>query len=66
MFARACLQAGNLGDVADTTAAIVGQFAGAHYGVQGMPSGWLEKLHDGAEIAATAERLLNASRQLKS
>jgi ADP-ribosyl-[dinitrogen reductase] hydrolase len=40
--------------------------AGAHYGVQGIPFEWLEKLHDGAEIAATAERLLNASRQHKS
>lgn len=61
-FAAAVLQAANLGDDADTTAAIVGQLAGAHYGVQGIPSGWLEKLHDGEEIAATAERLLNASR----
>ncbi|WP_285354461.1 ADP-ribosylglycohydrolase family protein [Pseudomonas sp. lyk4-R2A-10] len=61
-FAAAVLRAANLGDDADTTAAIVGQLAGAHYGVQGIPSGWLEKLHDGEEIAATAERLLNASR----
>ncbi|WP_129973218.1 MULTISPECIES: ADP-ribosylglycohydrolase family protein [unclassified Pseudomonas] len=65
-FAAAVLQAANLGDDADTTAAIVGQLAGAYYGVQGIPSGWLEKLHDGEEIAATAERLLNASRQHKS
>ncbi|WP_409318966.1 ADP-ribosylglycohydrolase family protein [Pseudomonas sp. KCJK9016] len=62
-FAAAVLQAANLGDDADTTAAIVGQLAGAHYGVQGIPSGWLEKLHDGAEIAAIAERLLSASRR---
>lgn len=61
-FAAAVLRAANLGDDADTTATIVGQLAGAHYGVQGIPSGWLEKLHDGEEIAATAERLLNASR----
>lgn len=61
-FTAAILQAANLGDDADTTAAIVGQLAGAHYGVQGIPSAWLEKLHDGEEIAATAERLLNASR----
>ncbi|WP_085686850.1 MULTISPECIES: ADP-ribosylglycohydrolase family protein [unclassified Pseudomonas] len=61
-FAAAVLQAANLGDDADTTAAIVGQLAGAHYGVQGIPFEWLEKLHDGEEIAAIAERLLNASR----
>ncbi|WP_434596733.1 ADP-ribosylglycohydrolase family protein [Pseudomonas sp. R4-83] len=61
-FAAAILQAANLGDDADTTAAITGQLAGAYYGVQGIPAHWLATLHDGAEIAAIADRLLAASR----
>ena len=36
----------NLGNDADTTAAIYGQIAGAFYGVDGIPSGWREKLAD--------------------
>lgn len=62
-FAAAILQAANLGDDADTTAAIVGQLAGAYYGVRAIPGHWLELLHEGEEIAATADRLLQASRQ---
>lgn len=61
-FTAAILQAANLGDDADTTAAIVGQLAGAYYGVRAIPAHWLEILHDGEEIAATADRLLEASR----
>lgn len=61
-FAAAILQAANLGDDADTTAAIVGQLAGAYYGIRAIPAPWLEMLHDGEEIAATADRLLDASR----
>jgi ADP-ribosyl-[dinitrogen reductase] hydrolase len=62
-FTSAILQAANLGDDADTTAAIVGQLAGAYYGVRAIPAHWLEMLHDGEEIAATADRLLEASRR---
>jgi len=36
--------AANLGDDADTTAAIVGQIAGAHFGASSIPESWLEKL----------------------
>ena len=43
-FADAILMAANLGDDADTTAAVCGQVAGAYYGVSGIPSGWLERL----------------------
>ena len=60
-FEAAVLEAANLGDDADTTAAIVGQIAGAHYGVQQIPPRWLELLHMRAEIEATAEALLRAS-----
>jgi ADP-ribosyl-[dinitrogen reductase] hydrolase len=57
-FADAVLQATNLGDDADTTAAIVGQLAGAYYGVQGIPEAWLAKLHMADEIQASADALL--------
>lgn len=56
-FEAAALEAANLGEDADTTAAIVGQVAGAFYGVQGIPAGWLEKLHMREEITKMAEGL---------
>lgn len=60
-FEACILEAANLGDDADTTAAIVGQLAGAHYGVRGIPEGWLAKLHMRKEIEAHADNLLAAS-----
>lgn len=39
-FEEGCLLAANLGDDADTTAAVYGQLAGAYYGVQGIPERW--------------------------
>ena len=38
------LAAANLGDDADTTAAIAGQLAGALYGVTALPAEWLARL----------------------
>ncbi|MHC4548617.1 MAG: ADP-ribosylglycohydrolase family protein [Planctomycetota bacterium] len=43
-FRDAILAAANLGDDADTTAAICGQIAGAHYGVAALPPKWREQL----------------------
>jgi ADP-ribosyl-[dinitrogen reductase] hydrolase len=43
-FDRAVLHAANLGEDADTTAAITGQLAGALSGLSGMPAGWLDQL----------------------
>lgn len=43
-FQDAVLLAANLGDDADTTAAITGQLAGALYGNSGIPSSWLHQL----------------------
>ena len=51
------LLAANLGDDADTTAAIYGQIAGAHYGVQEIPSAWLDRLTMAAEIASIADSI---------
>ncbi|MFW6115588.1 MAG: ADP-ribosylglycohydrolase family protein [Chloroflexota bacterium] len=38
------LRAANLGNDADTTAAVCGQLAGAYYGVEDIPQAWLEQL----------------------
>ncbi|MEZ2297166.1 ADP-ribosylglycohydrolase family protein [Variovorax sp. RCC_210] len=61
-FEEAVLAATNLGDDADTTAAICGQLAGAFYGVGGIPAHWLEKLVMRDEIAQLAGRLLAMTR----
>ncbi|MBB1521363.1 ADP-ribosylglycohydrolase family protein [Aquipseudomonas guryensis] len=61
-FEAAVLEATNLGDDADTTAAIVGQLAGAHYGASNIPAHWLELLHMRNDIEATADALLRASK----
>ena len=56
-FEHAVLTAANLGDDADTTAAIVGQIAGAHYGVDGIPARWRAKLAMRDEIDALARAM---------
>lgn len=43
-FEEGCLRAVNLGDDADTTAAVYGQLAGAYYGVRSIPARWLRQL----------------------
>lgn len=43
-FEEAILKAANLGDDADTTAAVCGQVAGAYYGESGIPQHWHDKL----------------------
>lgn len=59
-FETAILQAANLGDDADTTAAICGQIAGACYGESGIPTKWLEQLFMRAEITDLADKLSGA------
>lgn len=56
-FEAAVLDAANLGDDADTTAAITGQIAGAFWGRSGIPAHWLERLHQEGEIRALAQSL---------
>ena len=56
-FADAILMAANLGDDADTTAAVCGQVAGAYYGASRIPSGWLDRLALRSEITKLADRL---------
>ena len=59
-YEAAILAAVNLGDDADTTAAICGQIAGAYYGVNAIPAAWLAKVALRAEIEELVERLLPA------
>lgn len=56
-FGDACLRAANLGYDADTTAAICGQLAGAHYGVEGIPAEWRACLAQEALIREMADQL---------
>ena len=56
-FRDGCLLAVNLGDDADTTAAVYGQLAGACFGERGLPADWLARLAWRDRIAALAERL---------
>ena len=63
-FADAVLRAANLGDDADTTAAICGQLAGAFYGIDGIPAAWRERVQDAAEIVALADRLYEAAQAM--
>lgn len=53
-FANAILLAANLGDDADTTAAICGQVAGAFYGESGIPAAWLTRITMREEISQLA------------
>lgn len=60
-YEQAILAATNLGDDADTTAAICGQVAGAYYGESAIPSHWLRQLSMRNEITELAARLYAAA-----
>ncbi|MEK7950867.1 ADP-ribosylglycohydrolase family protein [Luteolibacter soli] len=61
-FEEGALLAVNLGEDADTTGAIFGQIAGAYYGLDGIPAGWLEKLHGREMILDFASKLFTTSK----
>ena len=56
-FCEGALLAANLGDDADTTAAIYGQIAGAYYGAESIPVAWRDQLTMAAEITSLADGL---------
>lgn len=56
-FRDAVLRAANLGDDADTTAAIAGQLAGARWGFSGIPADWRARITYAERIAGIAGRL---------
>jgi len=58
-FQEGVLKVANLGDDADTTAAILGQLAGAFYGVEAIPLSWRRKIALRPLIMAFADELLD-------
>ncbi|TQE92904.1 MAG: ADP-ribosylglycohydrolase family protein, partial [Spiribacter salinus] len=57
-FREGALMAANLGDDADTTAAIFGQLAGVFYGESGIPDAWRARLSQHDRLAPLGEALL--------
>lgn len=60
-YREAVLLAANLGEDADTTAAIAGQLAGALWGASGIPEEWLRTLAWRDRITELADRLHDLS-----
>jgi ADP-ribosylglycohydrolase len=58
-FREAVLRAVNLGDDADTTAAVCGQFAGAYWGESQIPADWRDGLAGKEMIQKAIEGLLS-------
>jgi len=58
-FQDSILKAVNIGNDADTTAAICGQIAGAFYGLTSIPKAWKDSLSWSMEIMEMATSLLN-------
>jgi ADP-ribosyl-[dinitrogen reductase] hydrolase len=58
VYRDAVLMAANLGEDADTTAAITGQLAGALYGASGIPENWVSRVAWGEQIRAKAATLV--------
>ncbi len=56
-YRDAVLRAVNLGDDADTTGAIVGQLAGAYYGIDDISHAWVQRLAMHEDIVSMAEKL---------
>ena len=57
-FKDATLAIANLGGDADTNCAIYGQLGGAFYGIEAIPASWRSTLHQGEEIDALAQSLV--------
>jgi ADP-ribosyl-[dinitrogen reductase] hydrolase len=60
-FRDAVLMAANLGEDADTTAAVTGQLAGALYGASAIPASWRRQLAWGERLTTAALRLFAAA-----
>ncbi len=55
---EAIVAAVSMGDDTDTTGAVAGALAGAHYGVEALPERWRSVLEPREELVSLAERLL--------
>ena len=56
-FKDSVLKAVNLGEDTDTTAAITGGLSGIYYGLEGIPSKWIEKTARKDDILSLGDRL---------
>ena len=65
-FEKGALLAANLGDDADTTAAVYAQLAGSFYGISGIPKHWLDRLSMREFITEMADNLLALSENAAS
>lgn len=65
-FRDGCLLAANLGNDADTTAAVYGQLAGAYYGATAIPSHWRNRLALVISIESIADHLSVLMRTIAS
>lgn len=65
-FRSAILSAANLGDDAETTAAVAGQLAGALYGLDGIPEDWLSRVAWRDRMKSWAATLFERSAQLEA
>ena len=61
-FRDTVLLAANLGEDADTTAAVAGQIAGALYGAASIPAEWLDRLAWRGRIERLGGNLFDAAR----
>jgi len=61
-FEEAVVRAANLGDDADTVAAVCGALAGAYYGYDGILERWRKKLKDEKKILETAVKLVSKAK----
>lgn len=59
-YSEAVLKAVNLGEDTDTTAAVTGGLAGLYYGVENIPSAWIEQIARKDDIIALADQLEQA------
>ena len=64
-FKDAVLAAVNLGNDADTTAAVCGQLAGAYYGIEDIPKKWLNVIAMREEILKIADKLYKLAEKNK-
>jgi ADP-ribosyl-[dinitrogen reductase] hydrolase len=60
-FEEALIEVVNLGGDADSTGAILGALAGAHYGASAIPTRWLDGLQNREGIEARARALVHRS-----
>jgi len=57
-FAAATLRAVNLGDDTDTTGCVTGGIAGLHYGIDAIPTAWINSLARHDDVASLFDRFL--------